>query len=211
MAWPQYIPHGPSARRDSEWWLNMMKELDQSMDAREQEREQDYDHERDREWERERGYRDFERFRDTDREGICQSPSGKGYWVEVWYRWVEVVLSTLDWYLLCGCGCGGFIFYVIFSPYSSCFLSLLLTIFFLSFSPSPIFWVLSGFPVSLALVFFSLVSLYRVSVFVILFVVALCLWVIFHITFSPNWTRYAIFNGSLLIARRLIIGLFRWR
>lgn len=57
----------------------MMKELDQSMDAREQEREQDYDHERDREWERERGYRDFERFRDTDREGICQSPSGKGY------------------------------------------------------------------------------------------------------------------------------------
>lgn len=57
----------------------MMKELDQSMDAREQEREQDYDHERDREWERGRGYRDFERFRDTDREGICQSPSGKGY------------------------------------------------------------------------------------------------------------------------------------
>lgn len=53
------------------------------MDAREQEREweqeQDHDHERDREWERERGYREFERFRDTDREGICQSPSGKGY------------------------------------------------------------------------------------------------------------------------------------
>ena len=61
----------------------MTKELVQFMDAREQEREweqeQDHDHERDREWERERGYREFERFRDTDREGICQSPSGKGY------------------------------------------------------------------------------------------------------------------------------------
>lgn len=66
---------------------------------------------------------------------------------------------------------------------------------FLLFSFSPSHYLLSfvfplpnllSFPVSLALVFFSLVSLYRVSVFVILFVVALCLWVIFHITFSPN-------------------------
>ena len=101
--------------------------------------------------------------KDADREGICRSPSEKGYWAEVWYRWLEVVLSTLDWYLLCGCGCGGFICYVIFSPYSSCFLSLPLTIFFLS---SPLLWVSSGFPVSLAPVFFSLVSLYRVFVFV---------------------------------------------
>jgi hypothetical protein len=111
---------------------------------REWEREQDHDPERDHKWERERGYRDFERFRDTDREGICQSPSGKGLlsgsMVSVGggstkYLGLVLVVRLRVWMALV---CGGFICYVIFSPYSSCFLSLPLTIFFLSFSPSPL-------------------------------------------------------------------------
>lgn len=74
--------------------------------------------------------------------------------------------------------CGGFIFYVIFSPYSSC---LTITIFFLSFSPCPL---LSGFPVFIGpCAFFPLLCFCVCDLFCV-FVVAL----------SPGYFSYHVFS-----------------